>query len=49
MKRGETICFYCARGGEKTVYITMLYDKDKLRGSIIENRKPHKVTPAKEQ
>jgi len=43
MKRGETICYYRARGGEKNIYITMLYHKDKLRGSIIENYKPQKV------
>jgi len=47
MKKGETICYYRARGGEKNIYITMLYDKDKLRGSIIENRKPPKNTTAK--
>lgn len=43
MRKGETICYYRARGGGKNVYITMLYHKDKLRGSIIENRKPQKV------
>lgn len=48
MKRGETICYYRARGGEKNVYITMLYHKDKLRGSIIENRKPQKAVATKE-
>ena len=42
MKNGETICYYRARGGEKNLYIAMLYHKDKLRGSIIENRKPQK-------
>lgn len=43
MKKGETICYYRARGGEKNIYITMLYHKDKLRGSIIENKKPQKT------
>lgn len=47
MKKGETICYYRARGGEKNIYITMLYHKDKLRGSIIENRKPQKQTSVK--
>ena len=46
MKRGETICYYRARGGEKNIYITMLYHKDKLRGSIIENSKSSKVLVA---
>ncbi len=40
MKAGETICYYRARGGSKSVYITMLYDKNQLRGSIIQNVKP---------
>lgn len=44
MKRGETICFYRARGGEKSVYITMLYHKNKLRGSIVENRRSQNIT-----
>lgn len=43
MKRGETICYYRARGGEKNIYVTMLYHKDKLRGSIIANSKQSKV------
>lgn len=47
MKKGETICYHRARGGEKNVYVTMLYHKDKLRGSIIENHKPHKSTTTK--
>lgn len=42
MKKGETICYYRARGGEKNVYITMLYHKDKLRESMTQNYKPHK-------
>lgn len=42
MKRGETICYYRAKGGAKNVYITILYHKDKLRGSIIENCRPQK-------
>lgn len=44
MRRGETICFYRARGGEKTVYITMLYHKNKLRGSIVENNRSQHIT-----
>lgn len=43
MKKGETICYYRARGGEKNIYITMFYHKDKLRERIIENYKPHKT------
>lgn len=39
MKKGETICYYRARGGGRDVYVAMLYHKDKLRGSIIENSK----------
>lgn len=46
MKRGETICYYRARGGEKSIYITMLYHKDKLRGSIIANPKQIKAISA---
>lgn len=49
MKRGETICYYRARGGEKNVYITMLYYKDKLRGSIIEKNKPREIISTKEK
>lgn len=49
MRKGETICYYRARGGEKNVYVTMLYHKDKLRGSIIENHKPHKVVAEQKQ
>lgn len=43
MRRGETICYYRARGGEKNVYITMLYHNDKLRERIIANNKPSKL------
>lgn len=44
MRRGETICYYRARGGQTSVYVTMLYDKNQLRGSIIQNCKTQKVT-----
>lgn len=40
MKAGETMCYYRARGGEKSIYVTILYDKDQLRGSIIQNYIP---------
>ena len=49
MKKGETICYYRARGGERNVYITMLYHKDKLRGNMIESHKPHKVVTDQKQ
>ena len=49
MKKGETICYYRARGGGKNIYITVLYHKDKLRGSIIENPRTQKVTTTKER
>lgn len=47
MKKGETICYYRPRGGGKNIYITMLYQKDKLRGSIIQNSVPQKVVTTK--
>lgn len=37
MKKGETICYYRPRGGGKNIYITMLYQNNKLRGSIIQH------------
>lgn len=43
MKTGETMCYYRARGGEKSVYITMLYDKNQLRESIIQNYVPQTI------
>ncbi len=43
MKAGETMCYYRARGGEKSVYVTMLYDKNQLRGSIIQNYIPQTI------
>lgn len=43
MKKGETICYYRARGGEKNIYITILYNKDKLIESIIEKNEQQKV------
>lgn len=43
MKKGETICYYRARGGQKNIYITLLYHNDKLRESIIENCKSNKT------
>lgn len=49
MKRGETICYYRARGGAKNIYITMLYDKDQLRGSIIEKNKTNPILVAEKK
>lgn len=37
MKQGETMCYYRARGGQKSVYITIIYDNNILRESIIQN------------
>ena len=45
MKTGETICYYRARGGEKSVYVTMLYHKNQLRGSIMQNYEPQLTRP----
>ena len=45
MKAGETMCYYRARGGEKSIYVTMLYDKNQLRGSIIQNYNPQILKP----
>lgn len=43
MKKGETICYYRARGGEKNIYVTVLYDKDKLIESIVEKKEQQKM------
>lgn len=43
MKKGETICYYRARGGEKNIYITVLYDKDKLIENIVEKHEPQQM------
>lgn len=40
MKSGEAICYYRARGGEKSVYVTVLYDDKHLRSSVIQNYEP---------
>ena len=47
MKKGETICYYRPRGGGKNIYITMLYQNDKLRGSIIQSHTPQKADTTK--
>ncbi len=36
MRLGETMCYYRARGGQKSVYITIVYENDTLRESIIQ-------------
>lgn len=43
MKTGETMCYYRAPGGGKSIYVTMLYHKNQLRGSIIQNYDPQLV------
>lgn len=43
MKAGETMCYYRARGGEKSIYITVLYDNNQLRESIIQNYIPQTI------
>ena len=40
MKTGETICYYRARGGQRSVYVTVLYDNNHLRSSVIQNYEP---------
>ncbi len=40
MKSGEAICYYRARGGERSVYVTVLYDENHLRSSVIQNYEP---------
>lgn len=35
MRQGETMCYYRARGGQKSVYVTLMYENDYLRESII--------------
>lgn len=45
MKTGETMCYYRARGGEKSIYITVLYDNNQLRESIIQNYIPQAIKP----
>ena len=37
MRPGETMCYYRARGGQKSVYITIVYENDTLRESIIQH------------
>ena len=47
MKSGETVCFYRARGGGRSIYVTMLYDKnDLIRGSIMQNHFPQTAKDA---
>lgn len=36
MRPGETMCYYRARGGQKSVYVTIVYENDTLRESIIQ-------------
>lgn len=38
MRAGETMCYYRARGGAKSVYITIVYENNILRESIVERR-----------
>ena len=42
MRPGETMCYYRARGGERSVYVTIVYEKDTLRGSIIQRQEVKK-------
>nr|WP_302599932.1 hypothetical protein [uncultured Cellulosilyticum sp.] len=37
MRRGETMCYYRAKGGQKSVYVTIVYENDILRESIIQH------------
>ncbi len=37
MRPGETMCYYRARGGQKSVYVTIIYENDILRESIIQH------------
>lgn len=49
MRRGETICYYRPRGGRKNIYVTLLYDEEKLRSSIIQtSQKPLPLKQDKE-
>ena len=43
MKSGETVCYYRARGGERSVYVTVLYDENHLRSSVIQNYEPSHI------
>lgn len=37
MRPGETMCYYRAKGGQKSVYVTIVYENNILRESIIQH------------
>lgn len=41
MRPGETMCYYRARGGQKSVYVTIVYENNILRESIIQCHEVH--------
>lgn len=48
MRPGETMCYYRARGGQKSVYVTIVYENDTLRESIIQRHEENHQMMVKE-